>query len=97
MKSYLLEVRDKADLEVKEAFLYYENKSQGLGERFLAQVENCFKRIILNPEQFPRRYRSYREAVVNKFPYVVIYNLRSERIIILSVFNTWKDPKKKPL
>lgn len=96
MRSYLPEVRDKADLEIREAFLYYETKSTGLGEKFLQQVENLLKRLCVNPEQFPRKHPSYREAVLKKFPFGIVYKIQDDHIIVLSVFNTWLDPEKKP-
>lgn len=43
--TYILEVKDKANLEIIEAYLYYEEKRTGLGEEFLEHLDSYFERI----------------------------------------------------
>jgi hypothetical protein len=38
----------------------------------------------------------YHEAVVRRFPFVIIYRVEETEIIVLSVFKTPQDPDKKP-
>ncbi|MFD2035923.1 type II toxin-antitoxin system RelE/ParE family toxin [Belliella marina] len=80
-----------------EAYVYYEKEQADLGEFFLTQLDKSFERIKSNPLHFPKKRDPFREALVSKFPYIVIFEIEEENIIIYSVFNTWKDPRKKPL
>lgn len=92
---YTLEVKNEANLEIVQAYRYYEDKRTGLGEEFLDHLGVYFDRIIANPEHFPQKRKPYREAFIKRFPFLVIYEILREKIIIYSVFNTWKNPDKK--
>lgn len=53
--AYDLEVTNDANLEIIEAYLYYEKKRTRLGEEFLEHLDTYFDRIIANPKHFPKR------------------------------------------
>ena len=73
MKNYNLVVKEEADIEIMEAYNWYEDQSANLGERFLTLLEQCFKSIRSNPDAFQKVYNDHRKAVVQIFPFVVIY------------------------
>jgi plasmid stabilization system protein ParE len=87
----------KAIKELDESFLWYEERLDGLGDRFIGFIEKAFHLIELTPERFPLRTKSFREFVVGKFPYVIVYEYIKEeqKIIILHVFHTKRNPKRK--
>jgi|TARA_B110000908_G_C10094541_1_gene375658 hypothetical protein len=93
--SYILEVKDEANLEIIEAYLYYEEKRTGLGEEFLEHLNGYFERIIENPEHFPQKRKPYREVFIKRFPFLIIYETTKREVIVYSVFNTWQNPEKK--
>ncbi|MHA6281251.1 type II toxin-antitoxin system RelE/ParE family toxin [Salinimicrobium sp. CAU 1759] len=93
--AFYLDVKEEAALEIINTYLYYEKKRSGLGEEFLEQLDFYFKRITSNPEHFPEKRKPYREAFLGRFPYVVIYEFRNEKVIVYSIFNTWQNPEKK--
>lgn len=53
--TYILEVKDEANLEIIEAYLCYEEKRIGLGEEFLEHLDTYFERITTNPKHFPQK------------------------------------------
>lgn len=93
--SYILEVKEEANLEIIEAYLYYEEKRIGLGEEFLEHLDTYFDRITIHPKHFPQKRKPYREAFIKRFPFLVIYEIAKEKVIVYSVFNTWQNPEKK--
>ncbi len=93
--NYILEVKEGASLEISEAYRYYEDLKIGLGEDFIEHLEEYFSRILEFPEHFPQKYKPYREAFVRRFPYLIIYEIEVEKIIIYSVFNTYQNPNKR--
>ena len=95
MNNYNLIVKEEADREVIDAFHWYEDKSKGLGERFLEALDECYDSIDVNPATYQKVYKEHRQAVVKVFPYVVIYELSGNDIIVYAVFNTHRDPKDK--
>jgi len=47
-------VRRRAELDVDEAYAWYEARAEGLGEAFLRAVEACFARMVRHPEAHAR-------------------------------------------
>lgn len=87
--AYILEVKDDANIEIIEAYLYYEEKRVGLGDEFLEHLDIYFDRITTNPKHFPQKRKPYREAFIKRFPFLVIYEITKEKVIVYAVFNTW--------
>lgn len=93
--SYILEIKDEANREIIEAYLYYQEKRTGLGEEFLEHLDSYFERIVSNPKHFSQKRKPYREAFIKRFPFLIVYEITKNKIIIYSVFNTWQNPEKK--
>jgi hypothetical protein len=49
-----LRVRRRAELDMNEAYAWYEVRLAGLGDAFLDAVEACFNRIEQHPEGAPQ-------------------------------------------
>jgi plasmid stabilization system protein ParE len=71
--------------DMDEAYGWYESRSVGLGEDFLAEVETVFRRIEASPEMYARIFRNIRAAPIHRFPYLVYYRIDADRITILAV------------
>ena len=88
---FLVEV----DEDVSDAYLWYEDKRIGLGEAFLEELEALFPRIEQNPNIFPIEERAVQKALLDRFPYKVLFRQEPEEIItIVAVFHTSRDPKR---
>ena len=87
--------RARARKDVFDAFGWYEDKRSGLGDQFLLEVQRCLGAILLNPERFPKVHRSFRQAPLHRFPYVLIYRSLISELVIMRVFHTKQDPRKK--
>jgi len=92
---FSLKINTSALNDLQDAIDWYEGKQLGLGKRFLTDFENALSRIQKNPYIF-KLEDNYRNALLDVFPYLVIYELNSSEIIILGVFNTHQNPTKKP-
>jgi hypothetical protein len=66
-------IRPEAENDLRESFLWYEEKRQGLGHDFLLQIEAGLKFIQRNPELTPVEYKEARKRIIKKFPYKIIY------------------------
>ncbi|MBW8199454.1 type II toxin-antitoxin system RelE/ParE family toxin [Flagellimonas abyssi] len=93
--TYILEIKDEANREIIEAYLYYQEKRTGLGEEFLEHLDGYFERIVANPKHFPQKRKPFREAFIKRFPFLIVYEITKNKIIVYSVFNTWQNPEKK--
>jgi plasmid stabilization system protein ParE len=95
--NYRLEFNAEAENEFRDAYLWYENRQKGLGEKFISCVEACLQTISIHPEFFAIRKRDYREAPVKIFPYLIVYQvLKEEKLIHISaVYHGKRHPAKK--
>ena len=89
----------RARKEISDAIEWYEKRQKGLGEIFLSEVESEIQQIVRNPWIYPESKGSntnFRKAVLKRFPFLIIFKIDSEEVVIQSVFNTNLDPNKKP-
>ena len=70
----------------------YEIQQAGLGVDFIAKVRDVLHRIATNPRLHAVVYQDVRKAVVNRFPYIVLYREEPGEVIVVSVFHTSRDP-----
>ncbi len=93
--SFRLVILLKAQTEMADAVDWYELQQIGLGERFILFMEDFITRIVQNPLHFPEKTPPFREAYAKDFPYLVIYQVHNDEVVIYSVFHIKQNPKKK--
>jgi plasmid stabilization system protein ParE len=86
---------ERANKEVVDAAVWYEEKSKGLGNEFLNEIQKVIDTIEKHPKRYHNTKDYYREALVKRFPYIIIYYFTPEILIIVSIFHASRDPKKK--
>ena len=84
--------RQQARREFDAAGDWYERERSGLGEAFLAEVDQALRKIAGNPDSFPEVLKGVRKAVVRRFPYCLYFRVRGETIIVLAVFHSARNP-----
>lgn len=66
-------LRSSAQVDVREAVIWYEEQQHGLGERFLQVLDILFERIAQSPQQFPKVELEVRWGFLHRFPYAVYF------------------------
>ena len=84
--------RKQARLEFDEAGDWYEKERHGLGMELLSEIQSLIQRITSTPEQFPMLYRDVRKTVARLFPYCIYFREREQRIVVLAVFHSARNP-----
>ena len=92
--SWKLNVRTIAELEISEAYFYFEGKRQGLGDEFLDRLDEAFARISEAPELHALETNGIRRVRLRQFPYVLGYSVDAKRIIVLGVLHGSRNPKE---
>jgi mRNA-degrading endonuclease RelE of RelBE toxin-antitoxin system len=94
---YQVELHPEALSELEESYQWYEERSEGLGLRFMGSINKRINEIAKEPETYTKKKGKYREALVDVFPYVIIYEiLKKEGIVfILYIFHTKRNPLLK--
>ncbi len=85
-------LRDEAQAEFDEAFDWYDAQRIGLGPEFVAEVQKVFDRIAANPLIHQTAFADIRKGVVRRFPYCVFYRAHPDRVEVIAVFHTSRDP-----
>ncbi len=95
--NYEIIIDEFAIQEAQDAYDYYENKQEGLGEKFKVELSNSIDSISENPKYNRRIKNNIRQCLLNKFPFVVIFEIMEEKdiVIVYSIFHTSRNPKHK--
>ena len=92
--SQRLLVRPEAELEMADAFDWYEDRVPGLGSEFLLCLDAIFNSILRNPQLYPRVHHTVRRALTRRFPYEVFFVEAGDRGVGLSGFHAKRNPKR---
>lgn len=85
-------LRDEARAEFDEAFDWYDAQRAGLGSEFTAAVQKVFDRIAASPRIHQVVFEDVRKGVVRRFPYGVFYRPHADRVEVLAVLHSSRDP-----
>ena len=78
--------------EVDDAYDWYERRRHGLGRDFLDEVQRVLAAITANPDRFGFADGDIREGLLTRFPYAIYYRVLVDRIRVLAVYHTSRDP-----
>ncbi|MEX1192123.1 MAG: type II toxin-antitoxin system RelE/ParE family toxin [Brumimicrobium sp.] len=92
--NYSLSISEAAELDIRDAFLWYEDQKENLGLKFEKHFSKTIQNIRRNPLKIQIRYNQTRVAFLKKFPYGVHFNVFENEIIIIAVFHTSQSPQK---
>ena len=73
--------------------LWYDEQHEGLGARFVEEVDATFRRIEANPMAFGFVRGKLRRALVQRFPFGVFYVLTEPHIVVAAVLHAARDPR----
>lgn len=79
----------------KDAYEWYEAQKKGLGEEFLQELETFYLKLQSHPEYFHKIKKNFRQIALNRFPYVIVYELIKSEVVVFAVFHTKRNPKLK--
>lgn len=78
--------------ELNEAASFYEARVPGLGAAFLDDVDRSIDILCGSPRIGTAAGRAFRRVLLRRFPYSIIYALRSEEIVIVAIAHQRKRP-----
>jgi plasmid stabilization system protein ParE len=89
-----LRLGPEVELDLAEAYAWYEKRRAGLGEEFLTAVDACLEGIRRQPEMYALVHETYRRALIRRFPFAIFYEYAEAEVTVYSVFHTSLDPEK---
>lgn len=91
---YSLAIKESARKGAVDAFLYYENQQANLGDRFLDKMELLLNNITKQPKLYSEKYKQFRQALIKPFPYLIIFEIIEETIVVHKVIYAKRNPNK---
>lgn len=82
MKKYRIEILEEAEIDIEDAFAWYEFHQTGLGKLFLKELNKSFKYISLHPNSCEILRENVHRAIIKKFPFGINYSIVFEEKII---------------
>ena len=89
---YRVEITPVARAELVAESDYFERNKKGEGKAFAAEVRSRLKRIAFNPKLHAIVFLDVRKAVLKKYSFCLFYYIEGNRIVVISVFHTSRDP-----
>jgi toxin ParE1/3/4 len=86
-------IADEAELDLLEAFVWYEEQRIGLGKRFINEVEKSLEKIASNPMYNHFVEKEIRAFCMTSYPYNILYLVEESFIVkIIAIFHTSRNP-----
>jgi hypothetical protein len=82
----------RANAELDEAIRYYETCQRGLGLDLAKEVYLAIRRACEYPEAWSAMSQNTRRCLVNRFPYGVIFQIKSGMLRIIAIANLHRRP-----
>lgn len=82
------------DCDIREAAAWYDQHSEGLGDRFVESVRESVNKVIENPERFSVSPAGLRYVQTRHFPYVILFDVIDDDLVLLTVIHTARSPEK---
>ncbi len=73
--------------EMLEARDWYESHVAGLGSAFVLAVNAAVERVRRAPTMFPKVDDSFRQALLRRFPYSLVFHASRAEIVVVSCFH----------
>ena len=83
--SYEIVIQSEAILDIQEAFEWYEAQESGLGFEFIEEIESGYLKICKHPLHYTSINERFRRLRINRFPYLVVYEIEGNVIIVNSI------------
>jgi plasmid stabilization system protein ParE len=88
----------RAATQLQDTAVYLEEARPGTGSHFVDDVEAILLVAAEHPKAFPRVPRvegdDVRRALVRKYSYWIIYEIRRDHLLVLSVWHGTREPDR---
>lgn len=82
-----------SDLELIDAYNFYEDQLTGLGDQFLYEFNNTIKIIIEHPTIWIKVGKRTRRALIQRFPFLILYIYEMNTIHITCISHQHRNPE----
>ena len=84
-----------AQNDIENSLEYYLEVSTDAPVKFIEELENAYVTLESSP-YFKIIYKNYRAFPLKRFPFILVYQINNDEILIKACFHTSKSTKKYP-
>ena len=88
----ILEFHPEVEEEISYSYHWYEEKSKGLGNKSISEIQNSLERIKANPRANQIVEKEIRRSLISKFPFGILYATENDTVYVLAVMHLKKKP-----
>jgi plasmid stabilization system protein ParE len=92
MPQFAVEVHPLAADEAKAAERWYRERNETAATRFRRELDRAVDLILERPEAWPSYLGNTRRVFLRRFPFFLVYRVRSERVEIVAVAHARRRP-----
>lgn len=78
--------------ELRDAYQWYESKSEGLGEDLMRELERTYPLIQTMPKAWPQVAPGVRRCLLKRFPYGILYREVEQGLVVVAVMHLSRRP-----
>lgn len=91
--AYKIDVTEAAEVDAQIIYDWYEEQSNGLGEKFIQALEKAQQKIVENPFAYRLWHKEIRRFILKPFSYKIYYKIKDELIVIFLIAHTKRSNK----
>jgi toxin ParE1/3/4 len=91
---YKIKIADEAELDLEDAYNWYEKQVNQLGSEFIRAVDKNLATIQQNPFAYPLIYRYVRRKLLYRFPFGLFYLIQDDIIFVFACLHVKRDPQQ---
>lgn len=95
--AYKIIIKEHAKEDTEIAYNHYENERKGLGEEFIDELIKRYDDLESKPYNYGYidDQAIIRDVKLDRFPYVIVFEIVQESVVVFSIHCTYKHPKKR--
>lgn len=95
--NYSLKITNSAKSEILSTVDWYNESKPNLGQDFLNELNEKFQFIRYFPLASPLiiEKEALRFTFLSKYPFVIYYKIKKNKIVVVTIFHTSQDSSKK--
>ncbi len=93
MRSQPVEFLEVVEHDLRHARAFYDSWQTDGGSQFSSRFDEVINWIEWNPEQFPRKYRFFRRAIIRRTYFGVYYAIEPGVTTVVAVLDLRQDPR----
>lgn len=89
----VVKLHPKTEEDLINALNYYYEIDEKIEAKFLKCLDSTSDKILKFTNLYPYENKVVQKVLVEKFPYIVLYEQHEETIMILAIFHTKRNPQ----